>query len=422
MQAEQAEQAEQVDVVLVGRQRFIERPRLTRMLDASEARILMLVAPAGYGKTTLARQWLAKRPHGWYRGGSGSADVAALAVGLATASQAVVPGAGERMRERLRATGTPEEDVVVLAEMLSEDLQDWPDDAWLAFDDYQFACRSRFSEHFVDLLLSLTKIRFLLTSRMRPSWATSRRLLYGELHEIGRTFLAMTDEEAIDVLGERERTHVAGLVALAEGWPAVIGLASLTEGRALPEASLPSTLYDYFAEELYQAAPRELQWQLCQLALVPSVTADLAEALLGSAAPIALAEGLRLGFFTTPAKDVYDTHRLLRTFLESKFREAPETETAPISHKLGHALAERTLWDDAFDLVERFFREELFLELMELALPSVLRDGRLPTLDHWVEFGLAERVDAAVLNLAEAESSFRRGQRDRAEVLALHGS
>ncbi|MGZ8740459.1 MAG: hypothetical protein ACXWZ8_07675 [Gaiellaceae bacterium] len=38
------------------RRRIIERPRLTRLLDEGQGRIKMLVAPAGYGKTTLARQ------------------------------------------------------------------------------------------------------------------------------------------------------------------------------------------------------------------------------------------------------------------------------------------------------------------------------------------------------------------------------
>ncbi|MDF2751497.1 MAG: hypothetical protein K0T00_2673, partial [Gaiellaceae bacterium] len=47
-----------VDKPPVSRRRIIERPRLTRLLDESPARIKMLVAPAGYGKTTLARQWL----------------------------------------------------------------------------------------------------------------------------------------------------------------------------------------------------------------------------------------------------------------------------------------------------------------------------------------------------------------------------
>ena len=62
---------------------FIERPRLTRLLDEATAPVIMLIAPAGFGKTTLARQWLAPRRRGWYRGSPAAADVAALAVGLA---------------------------------------------------------------------------------------------------------------------------------------------------------------------------------------------------------------------------------------------------------------------------------------------------------------------------------------------------
>ena len=37
---------------------IIKRPRLTKLLDESEARIILLCAPAGYGKTTLAREWV----------------------------------------------------------------------------------------------------------------------------------------------------------------------------------------------------------------------------------------------------------------------------------------------------------------------------------------------------------------------------
>ena len=47
---------------------FIERPRLTKLLDEATAPVIMLIAPAGFGKTTLARQWLAHRRRGWYRG------------------------------------------------------------------------------------------------------------------------------------------------------------------------------------------------------------------------------------------------------------------------------------------------------------------------------------------------------------------
>ena len=51
----------------VRRRRIIERPRLTTLLDQSQGRIKMLVAPAGYGKTTLARQWLNGKTFAWLR-------------------------------------------------------------------------------------------------------------------------------------------------------------------------------------------------------------------------------------------------------------------------------------------------------------------------------------------------------------------
>ncbi|HEU5371568.1 MAG TPA: hypothetical protein VFU51_04180, partial [Gaiellaceae bacterium] len=37
--------------------RIIERPRLIKLLDETDAHTILLLAPAGYGKTTLARQW-----------------------------------------------------------------------------------------------------------------------------------------------------------------------------------------------------------------------------------------------------------------------------------------------------------------------------------------------------------------------------
>jgi len=42
------------------RRRILERPRLIWALDRSRARVRMLVAGAGYGKTTLAEQWAAQ--------------------------------------------------------------------------------------------------------------------------------------------------------------------------------------------------------------------------------------------------------------------------------------------------------------------------------------------------------------------------
>src|SRR4051812_13753199 len=123
--------------VEAARRYIIKRPRLTRLLGKAPPRVLMLIGPAGFGKTTLAREWVADRNHVWYQGTTATADVAALAAGLSDVVSQLIPEAGSRMVHRMRATGTPEEEVDVLAELFAEDLADWPDDAWLVFDDYQ---------------------------------------------------------------------------------------------------------------------------------------------------------------------------------------------------------------------------------------------------------------------------------------------
>ena len=109
--------------------RVIERPRLIRALDRSQARVRTLVAGPGYGKTILTEQWAPRddRVVGWFRARASAADVAVTARALAGACGAVVDGAGRRLLERLAVTQDPEREVMVLAEMLAEDLDEWPD-------------------------------------------------------------------------------------------------------------------------------------------------------------------------------------------------------------------------------------------------------------------------------------------------------
>jgi LuxR family maltose regulon positive regulatory protein len=388
--------------VETSRRYIIRRPRLTRLLDNANAHVLMLIAPAGFGKTTLAREWAAERPHVWYRGTTATADVAALAAGLAEAVSQIVPDAGSRMVHRMRATGTPEQDVDILAELFAEDLDDWPEDTWLVFDDYQFAMEATAPERFVDVLLRKSPVRLLLTSRKRPTWASARRLLYGEVYELGRNELAMDHEEAAAVLAHRKDAPAAGLVALAEGWPAVIGLAALTEEFELPEGSLPDALYEYFAEELYQATSPEVQRGLCRLALAPSLGEGVAEFLLGPVTTEVIGEGVRLGFLTARSGTL-EFHPLLRTFLDAKSREMQARNEADAA-RLARHLAELALWDDAFTLVERFFSEHLFASLLESGLPALLEEARLSTVAHWLQLAESRKLDVPIIDLAGQRS------------------
>ena len=83
----------------IRKRRIVERPRLYALLDASPARVRTLMAPAGYGKTTLAEQWVARddRTATWYTARSSSTDVAALALGLARTATSIVDGCDHRL-------------------------------------------------------------------------------------------------------------------------------------------------------------------------------------------------------------------------------------------------------------------------------------------------------------------------------------
>jgi len=235
------------------RRHIIKRPRLTRLLDETSARIILLVAPAGYGKTTLAREWC-ERVQGlaWYQCTAASTDVAAFAVGLADILGPFAPTAGTRMRDWMRLRATPDLRPATLADILTDELQ--TNEILLALDDFHLVSNVSPIQHLIERLLQRTSIRLLVTARKRPRWAAARKILYGEIFEVGSQLLAITYDEACLVLGRRSADEVCKLHSAARGWPAVIGLAALTEGPA-GEAELAGSLYDYFAEELLRSMP-----------------------------------------------------------------------------------------------------------------------------------------------------------------------
>ncbi len=403
------------------RRRIIERPRLTRMLGASPARVRMLIAPAGYGKTTLARQWTGteERPAVWYLGSPASADVAALAAGVAKTGAELIPGCDKRIRERLRVTQRPEDEVDVLAEIVAEDLAGWPEGTWLVLDEYQFAAESPPADEFMGRLVDLTSFNVLIASRTRPAWATARKILYGEIFELGRNALAMNDEEARDALEERG-VEAPGLVVLADGWPAVIGLAAAADGPALPD-EFPAALYDFFADELYQGLGAEVQVGLLKLALAPPLHPKEAEILLGGHADQLLEAGVRRGIISVTAAGSVEFHPLLREFLRAKLRNGSDHDLASIVRAVGDVLLENQQWDEAFELGAAFNAPWLVVDTVRRGLEGALQSGRTTSVEKWLEFGTRMAHDSPVYEIAAAELALREGRFRKAQAFAEAG-
>lgn len=410
--------------VAAARSHIIRRPRLTRLLDEATARIILIVAPAGYGKTTLAREWLevSGQRGVWYHGGPGSADVAALAIGVGAAAATVVPGADAPMRQRLAAVDSGDPDPGLLADLLAAGLQAWPEGLWLVIDDYHLASDTAAAEAFISGVALQSRARLLVTSRIRPNWASPRRLLYGEIRELGHSILAMTEDEAQEVLAGRSTEEIPGLIALADGWPAVIGLAALANDLHPPGEILPTPLYDFLAEEIFQALDPTTAMALTRLAASRVITADIIELLVGNGAAATTDEAVSRGLLARTASEArFLMHPLLKEFLDRRLRQRP-SEVECVVRLLYEHFRQTEEWDEAFDLVERFQRPDLVVGLVEGALQPLLKQGRLQTLERWLSVAHDAALDEPILDLADAEVAFRRGAHTRALTLALRAA
>jgi DNA-binding CsgD family transcriptional regulator len=398
--------------VRIRKRRIVERPRLYALLDESKARVRMLVAPAGYGKTTLAEQWVARegRVAAWFTARSSSTDVAALALGIARSATPLIEGCDHRLREHLRALPAPAENVETLAEILGEDLAAWPSSGWLVIDDYHEIAQEPRAEDFIAALVQVSFIQFLIATRVRPSWISTKGLLYGEALELSQTSLAMDNREAADVLVDRSGASASGLVSLANGWPAVIGLASVSSAEVDADAEpVPESLYNFFAEEVFSSLDGGVQRGLTTLSVAPVLDRELAGALLGDAAEAVLASALDVGILAERDSRL-DLHPLARAFLGEK---SDQMGLVPVEGASEVCLAhyrERRDWDAAFDLIVRQGSAQELEPLLSAAIDELLGSARLSTLERWCDFARDADLDAPLFSVARAEVLLRHGR------------
>jgi LuxR family maltose regulon positive regulatory protein len=384
------------------------------------AQSVLLTAPAGYGKTTLAREWLRGRDNTvWYRATAASADVGAFSADLGEAIATVVPGAGQRVLQRLRVGDAAERLARPLAELLAEDLEAWPADGIVVLDDYHQIAESKSVEDFLDWLLTLAPMRVLVTTRRRPGWATARRFLYGEAFEIGRDQLAMTDEEATRVLEGRSTNAVLALVRQAQGWPAVIGLAALSADLAFPKERASESLYRYFAEEVLRAEPPEVQRLMLATAVPSAVTVRLAEDVLGLEEPEHLLNRLRNEdlLHEIPGGELV-FHPLIHDFLRRRLEtDDPETLVTLRRRVVADARAYGR-WEEAFELSLQAGRTTEAAEIVGCAARELLALGQGETLEKWLKACGAAGVTIPGAALARAELFIRQGEMSAAVALA----
>ncbi|HST16147.1 MAG TPA: LuxR C-terminal-related transcriptional regulator [Gaiellaceae bacterium] len=393
--------------------RIIERPRLIKMLDESEARVILLLAPAGYGKTTLARQWV-KTLSGaiWVSATPAHRDVVTLAEDLATGVDALGGNASKFIREYLSAQSNPQRSARGVAAALADQINKQKVQ-WIVIDDYHELSALPETEQVIQVLQQATSARFLFASRQRPSWARSRQIVYGELSEIGRDHLAMTDAESAQMLGRR--TELDTLVTQAEGWPAVLALAAAAKDPSPTPGILPIALHRYLAEELFQATSDSVRHRLLRLALLPELTRRAVEEHVQADFDDFLSEARELGFIS--GDETPDLHPLLREFLLQKLTESPDAEQE--ARDAITYCVELGRWDNALNLIGRFGLTDLVEPVLRQAFKPLARSGRVGSLSAFAEaVRTSPEFPPPAVDVIGAEVALRDGQLTLAQDLA----
>jgi LuxR family maltose regulon positive regulatory protein len=337
------------------RQDTIRRTRLHRALsDALESDVIVISAPAGYGKSTLAVDWLAELalPHAWLSLDRQDRDPHALVADLAAAVRTAFPDALDDFAERLEQAAGSE--ALALAGELAAAVQAEVDELFLLVIDECDALEGATDAiQVLDELVRAVPLntRLCLLARnwtLIPSLArlTAQRRAFS----LAARDLQFTDEEAVEFLrraGIEESAEQSGLMRRADGWAAA--LAILAEhhepgGPAAGEAS-EFILADFIEQEVLSRLPVESVALLEACAVLQSFDVPLAREVSGSAdAPRRLRDLersthliVRLQALTTadagqamrtPRRtepDWYRTHAILREHLLGRLeREDPE--------------------------------------------------------------------------------------------------
>jgi LuxR family maltose regulon positive regulatory protein len=403
---------------------IIERPRLiARLAEGGGARVSVLAAPAGYGKTTLARQWSQRRagPVAWYRTTRASGDVALLAVQLDDLLASIAP---ELPREpsKVASIASVNPSPKPLGRAILRTFETLDQSVLLVVDEWE-AAETDEAEELLSMLVEGLAIRFLITTRTRPDWFTPRLQVYGEGIEIGVSELEMTDEEATQVLAALGA--VAGrarLMRTAGGWPAVLGLAAMSGDVDFTSSRLLShTLYDFLASELLATATEETQAALMLLAVASITDVEVARSVLGAEGDGLLEDAVARGLIAVTDRKALSLHPLLRELLIRRFSEADAESRELLLSGCRRLLAARR-WDEALCVAEHAEDSAFATEAIGAALDDLLAAGRTSSLQRWVAAARSAGATGGLIDYAESEALLRANNLDRAMALATQAA
>ena len=404
------------------RPNLVARPRLLERLDQGLAtRLILLSAPAGFGKTTLLSAWLAGSPSSasWVSLDAGDNDPVRFLNYLISALRTTELEVGEVALQLLRSP-QPASIASVLTLLINE-LATLAEDVVAVLDDYHLIDTPAVHDIIAFLLEHLPPppggMHLVIATRVDPPLPLARLRARGHLSEIREADLRFTIEETAAFLNQTMGLRlsvedIAALEARTEGWVAGLQLAGLSlHGLARDDiagfieafAGTHHYIVDYLVEEVLSRQPEAVQSFLLQTSILERMSGPLCDALTQRADGQAMLERLeKANLFLVPLdkqRRWYRYHHLLADVMRQQLK-ASEPGLVPELHRrasrwheqngdtdesIQHALAARD-WTRAASLMD------------EVSYEAWL-NGEIVKLQGWVK-ALPESVSSMYPRLA----------------------
>lgn len=315
------------------REEWVERAGLIEDLIGATAKLVLVDAPAGFGKTTLVAQWRASamesRPFAWISLDRGDNDPARLWWYITHALRRACPELGGE-------TALPERPVQVrditgtLLPNLVNELAALSAPVVLVLDDCQVVTEPSCHEQIAFLLLHCpSSVQVVLITRTDPPLPLAGLRAAGDLAEIRVPQLRFGPAEAARLVraisgADLSEPDLAILVERTEGWPVGLYLAALSlRGHPAPSVFVCQFtgdnrfIADFLAEEVLGRQPDEIRQFLARTAILGRFCAPLCDAVAGSANAaeiIGLLE--RENLFVVPLDEIRQWFRYHRLFAQ----------------------------------------------------------------------------------------------------------
>ena len=418
---------------------LIARTRLLEALAATPERIslILVTAPAGYGKTTALSQWAAEdsREFAWVTVDEADGDPVRLAGHVALALHRIQPL--DPAVFRALAVGDGSRHLTALGHFLTS-LRNWNRPGVLVLDDVH-ELRNVAAMNFIRALAAGLPAGFQLAVGSRLMLGFGRLRSEDRSVEFGVEYLAFTKEEARAVLAhagvDSSDDTVGTLVRRTEGWPAGVYLAA----RAIQTASDPAVaarrltgddpyILDYFRDELLVRESPEPVRFLMRTATLDQMSGALCDHVLGrSGSARRLAEAARRNLFVVPLDrrgEWYRYHSLVAEMLLSELRRREPGEESRVHRRAAG-------WYEQQGQPEKAIGHRLAggdtlaaARLINRHAPDFVAAGRLQTVRRWLDAlgqdGLVEL--SAVGDHRGVDAGAHRRHAGRAEVPACRGA